>query len=326
MWPGRLVPLADGGYTLHVLVSRRDLGRAVAHASRHMLGRDAQGMQARASTPVFSGCLPRPRCRAAKRRVSGSLLLLTTIWDRIADMQAGAGRSESSSGAAPISSPAGGSSAANAYCKLPLRLDTGLALVETTPSRSPKRSPVSPQSPSPMGAAATAAASAASLRQSRQVPASQPVASDDAAAAGAASDAQARGVGRQVVVAQDRHGAGTKITMVSLDCGLGVHSALPCTRERARHIAAWLQACAFPQGVTAARGLLDLVVLQGVHTEVAQHELIKGISRSLDLRHLLTAVGTRSMGCGCPRMSSVVRAMPQLSYWPGRWWSPLKCH
>ena len=89
---------------------------------------------------------------------------------------------------------------------------------------------------------------------------------------------------------------GTKIKLVSLDCGLGVHSTLPCTRERARHIVAWLHGCAFPHGVTASRGLLDLVVLQNVHTEVAQQELISGISRSLDLRHLLTAVGSRSMG------------------------------
>lgn len=235
------------------------------------------------------------------------------LWGAIAGMQAaGAGRSEEESGAAPTLSNAAGSSA-KAHSTLPLRLDTRLAPEETTATASsPKSSPVSAQSPSPMGAAATAAA-AASLHQSGQGQASQAVPAGGGVAGGASSDAQARGLGR--TAAQDEHGAGTKITMVSLDCGLGVHSALPCTRERARHIAAWLHACAFPRGVTAARGLLDLVVLQGVHTEVAQEELIKGISRSLDLRHLLTAVGTRSMGCGSScRLSHLVAAMSVSSF------------
>jgi len=86
------------------------------------------------------------------------------------------------------------------------------------------------------------------------------------------------------------------VCMVSLDCGCGLLSALPCTGERARHIVSWLHALSFPRGVTGARGVLDLVVLQGVHTDTARSELIRGISRLLDLRHIVTGVGSRSMG------------------------------
>jgi hypothetical protein len=86
------------------------------------------------------------------------------------------------------------------------------------------------------------------------------------------------------------------LCMVSLDCGCGLLSALPCTGERARHIVSWLHALSFPRGVTGARGVLDLVLLQGVHTDTARNELIRGISRLLDLRHIVTGVGGRSMG------------------------------
>ena len=106
------------------------------------------------------------------------------------------------------------------------------------------------------------------------------------------------GGGLAVAEPGDGGEGGLGVTIVTLDCGCGTHAALVNTGERARHIVAWLQGLAFPRGVVGGRGLLDLVVLQGVHTEAAQKELVRGLSRALDLGHLVTNVGRHSMGIG----------------------------